>query len=146
MKPNTHPLRKIVGEPPARRLHPVRETSGMLTLECGHMFQFRAAFDSQIPETVECPACGLQPVEPAVPAMTTKLQQLIDLHSSLLKQNSYCYFELGYTRQTMWMAFICTNARELDPNRKVLAKGQGETPEAAADAALESFGSGEGLR
>lgn len=72
---------------------------------------------------------------------TPKLQQLIDLHSALLEQNPYCYFELAYTRQTMWMAWLCSKPREDDPNRKVLAQGQGETPEQAADAALESFGS-----
>tara|TARA_R110002050_G_scaffold243758_1_gene380246 strand:+ start:1415 stop:1570 length:156 start_codon:yes stop_codon:yes gene_type:complete len=39
------------------------------------------------------------------------------------------------------MAWICTNARENDPHREVMAKGQGRTPEEAADAALEAFGS-----
>ena len=72
--------------------------------------------------------------------MTPKLQQLIDLHAELLVQNPYCYFEVAYTRTTEWMAWICTNQRENDPNRKVLARGQGETPEEAADRALESYG------
>jgi hypothetical protein len=73
--------------------------------------------------------------------MTPKLQQLIELHAALLEQNPYCYFELAYTRQTEWMAWICTNARENDPSREVMTKGQGGTPEEAADAALEAFGS-----
>jgi hypothetical protein len=72
--------------------------------------------------------------------MTTNLQRLIDLHAALLERNPYCYFELAYVRQTEWMAWICTNSREADPARKVLACGQGKTPEQAADAALESYG------
>jgi hypothetical protein len=75
------------------------------------------------------------------PTVTPKLQQLIDLHSTLLAQNPYCYFELAYTRTTEWMAWICTDRYEDDSQRKVLAKGQGSTPEQAAAAAIESFGS-----
>lgn len=71
--------------------------------------------------------------------MTSKLQQLIELHGALLEQNPYCYLELAYTKATGWMAWICTNHLEADPFRKVLARGQGESPEEAADAALESF-------
>lgn len=71
--------------------------------------------------------------------MTLKLTQLIELHSSLLERNSHCYFELGYTRTTGWMAWICSNCYESDPNRKVLARGQGSTPEEAAGSALDSF-------
>lgn len=76
------------------------------------------------------------------PVMTTsKLQQVIQLHEALLEQNPYCYFELAYTRGTMWMVWLCSNSRENDPSRKMLAQGQGETPEKAAAAAIESFGS-----
>jgi len=67
------------------------------------------------------------------------VQELIELHAGLKGMNPYCYFELAYTRQTEWMAWICTNAVEADPNRKVMAKGQGSTPELAAKMALESF-------
>lgn len=75
----------------------------------------------------------------AIKKEMTRLQQLLDLHSTLLAENPYCYFELAYTRQTAWMAWLCSKSREEDPGRKVLAQGQGFTPEAAADAALESF-------
>lgn len=77
-----------------------------------------------------------------------RLQHLIDLHSKLLQENSYCYFELAYTRTTMWMAWICTDQRENNPQRIVLAQGQGESPDAAARAALESYvaGNGEGAK
>jgi hypothetical protein len=71
--------------------------------------------------------------------MITKLQQLIDMHSELRVLNEHCYFELAYTRQTQWRAWICSNAKESDPARKVLARGQGETPEEAAEAAIESY-------
>lgn len=65
-----------------------------------------------------------------------KLQKLLDLHRSLLELNPYCYFELAYTRQTGWMAWICSKPKEHDPNRKILAQGQGETPEEACNQAL----------
>lgn len=71
--------------------------------------------------------------------MTSKIHQLIDLHSALLKQNPFCYFELAYTRRTEWMAWLCTNAQEIDPNRVVLACGQGSTAEEAADRALAHY-------
>lgn len=73
---------------------------------------------------------------------TPKLQQLIDLHGALLDRYPHCYFELAYTRTTLWMAWICTDRHESNPNRTVLARGQGESPEEAADAALESFSEG----
>lgn len=69
----------------------------------------------------------------------TNVEKLIALHTALLEENPYCYFELAYTRTTMWMAWLCTNAREADPDRVVLANGQGETPEAAAALALAHY-------
>ncbi len=71
--------------------------------------------------------------------MTTKLQQLLDLHSALREQNPYCYFELAYTRQTEWMAWLCDRPRDTHPDRKVLACGQGACPETAAAAAMADF-------
>ena len=75
-----------------------------------------------------------------------KLQQLIDLHSALLEQNPYCYFELAYTRTTGWMAWICSYRFEDDPKRVVMARGQGASPEEAANNALDSFGNGDGVQ
>lgn len=66
------------------------------------------------------------------------LQKLIELHATLLEENHYCYFELAYARQTQWMAWITTNPREVDPNRKVIACGQGASPDEAASSALEN--------
>lgn len=69
----------------------------------------------------------------------TNLSKVMAIHAEMLQTNHYCYFELAYTRHTEWMAWICSNAREQDPNRKVLLKGQGLTPEEACADALNSF-------
>lgn len=62
--------------------------------------------------------------------------QLLSMHAQELEQNEYAYFELAYTRRTEWMAWICSNHRDDDPNRKVIARGQGSTPQEACAAAL----------
>lgn len=68
------------------------------------------------------------------------IRQLIEAHTTLLEEgNHYAYFELAYTRQTAWMAWLCSKPREDDPDRKVLAKGQGTTPDEACEAALRSM-------
>lgn len=69
----------------------------------------------------------------------TNVEQLIALHTELVEANPYCYFELAYTRTTMWMAWLCSNAREADPNRVIHAQGQGSTPEEAAADALKNY-------
>ncbi|WP_375546331.1 hypothetical protein [Acinetobacter baumannii] len=66
------------------------------------------------------------------------LEQVLKIHEEILETNSYCYFELAYTRVTDWMVWICSNAREADPNRKVLLRGQGLTPEEAAQNAINN--------
>ena len=69
----------------------------------------------------------------------TNLAKVIAIHAEMLQTNHYCYFELAYTRYTEWMAWICSNAREQDPNRKVLLRGQGSTPEEACADALNNY-------
>jgi len=69
----------------------------------------------------------------------TNTEKLIELHGQLEETNPYCYCEIAYTRQTMWMAWLCSNSREEDPRRKILAKGQGETAEEACGLALENY-------
>lgn len=65
------------------------------------------------------------------------ITRFVAAHQKLLDDgNHYAYFELAYTRQTAWMAWLCSKPREDDPNRKVLACGQGETPAEACAAAL----------
>jgi|HubBroStandDraft_2_1064218.scaffolds.fasta_scaffold107132_4 hypothetical protein len=71
--------------------------------------------------------------------MITKdpIRALLAEHKKRLPTNPYCYFELAYTRQTMWMAWLCTNCRDQDPGRKVIASGEGTTPDMACRAALK---------
>lgn len=67
------------------------------------------------------------------------LNKVLKLHKEMLKENPYCYFELAYTKQTEFMVWICSNAKELDPNRKVLLRGQGCTPDKAAKDAIKKY-------
>ena len=67
------------------------------------------------------------------------LSKVMAIHTDMLQTNHYCYFELAYTRYTDWMVWICSNAREQDPNRKVLLQGQGSTPEEACADALANY-------
>ena len=67
------------------------------------------------------------------------LQALLKIHERLLEKNPYCYLEVAYVRTTGWMAWLCTNALELDKNRKVIARGQGDSIETACKDALDSI-------
>jgi hypothetical protein len=78
--------------------------------------------------------------------MPSSFEQMMQIHREMLQQNHYCYFELAYTRTTEWMVWICSNAREVDPNRKVLLCGQGATPEEASLDALENYRKEQGLK
>ena len=64
------------------------------------------------------------------------VRDLITAHSVELAAHPHTYFELAYTRQTEWMAWICSKPQQEDPDRKVLANGQGSTPEEACEKAL----------
>ena len=83
---------------------------------------------------------GSEPKE-VVQAPQDALQSLLDMHAELLDANPYAYFELAYTRQTGWMAWITDkpfHGPVINPDRKVLARGQGSTPAEACAAAQES--------
>ncbi|WP_244097331.1 hypothetical protein [Burkholderia cenocepacia] len=108
-----------------------------------------------VPLLVPCPVCGGEAAghidrlerttispERSVVAADDPISALLELHAEVLEQNDYAYFELARTRRTDWMAWICSNHLEADPNRKVLAKGQGGTPRAACADALKSFRAG----
>lgn len=69
-------------------------------------------------------------------AVPDGITALINAHAELLESNPYCYFELAYTRQTEWMAWLCSKPAEDDPDRKILACGQGNTPNEACMQAL----------
>jgi len=68
------------------------------------------------------------------------IRELIAKHSEELEHNAYAYFELAYTRRTGWMAWITDKPLNggpvINPDRKVLRKGQGDTPEEACSAAI----------
>lgn len=81
---------------------------------------------------------------PAVAVPDDSIRNLIAAHAGMLDANPYCYFELAYTRQTEWMAWICSKPREDDPSRKVLAQGQGFTPDEAASNALAALATQQG--
>lgn len=67
------------------------------------------------------------------------LAELLALHARLLEQNPHCYFELAYTRTTGWMAWICSKPKAEDPQRVIIAHGQGTTPDDAAVEALRYY-------
>lgn len=69
----------------------------------------------------------------------SNLEKVMAIHAEMLKTNHYCYFELAYTRYTDWMVWICSKAREQDPNRIVLLQGQGSTPDEACADALNKY-------
>lgn len=87
--------------------------------------------------SVSCPA----PSESA--AKDDPIRALIAHHESLLDQSEYTYFELAYTRQTGWMAFITDKPLAytvVNPDRKVLAQGQGDSADEACRAAMAASG------
>lgn len=69
------------------------------------------------------------------------VRELIAVHKKLMKDgNHYAYFELARTRQTDWMAWLCTKAKDFDgKDRVILGSGQGDTPDEACRIALEDF-------
>lgn len=73
------------------------------------------------------------------------IRALIAEHAAILAQNESAYFELCYHRATGWMAWITDQPLcmppVVNPDRKVLAHGQGDTAdEACRDAARKQGG------
>ncbi|MBD9406232.1 hypothetical protein IB236_12865 [Acidovorax sp. ACV02] len=73
------------------------------------------------------------------------IRALIAEHAAVLDQNESAYFELCYHRATGWMAWITDKPLcmppVVNPDRKVLAQGQGHTAdEACRDAARKQGG------
>ena len=87
---------------------------------------------------------ALAATQPAAQGMDA-IRALISQHGKELEHNHYAYFELAYTRQTGWMAWITDKPLcmppVVNPDRKVLAQGQGDTAdEACRDAARKQGG------
>lgn len=104
-------------------------------------FHQNAAFASKCPEentpVYLHPSAEIAALRERIAGMEKEaIRSLIARHAEELEQNDYAYFELAYTRRTGWMAWICSNHRDDDPNRKVIACGQGDTPDEACDAAI----------
>ncbi len=81
-----------------------------------------------------------------LPTSFAAFQKLIELHDKLVQEDPYTYFELAYTRQTGYMAFICDRPAEgiigsatYGENRTILAKGQGDSAEEACAEALKNY-------
>ncbi|MDF8363320.1 MULTISPECIES: hypothetical protein [Achromobacter] len=72
-------------------------------------------------------------------AAEAPIRALIAKHAELLEGSDYAYFELARTRATGWMAWLCSHPAETHPDRKVLARGQGSTPDEACRLALADF-------
>lgn len=73
------------------------------------------------------------------------IRALIGQHAAILAQNESAYFELCYHRTTGWMSWITDKPLcmppVVNPDRKVLAQGQGDTAdEACRDAARRQGG------
>jgi hypothetical protein len=72
--------------------------------------------------------------------------RLVAFHAAQLDSNPYCYFELAYTRQTDWMAWITDRPAQGEPgtaayakSRKVIVRGQGPTAQEACTDALAAL-------
>ena len=80
---------------------------------------------------------------PASEQQAEPIAALVAEHAKLLDQNDYAYFELAYTRQTGWMAWLTDRPARGEPgtaeyakSRKVIARGQGDTAQEACQDAL----------
>lgn len=79
-------------------------------------------------------------------ALTDDFARLVAFHAEQLNSNPYCYFELAYTRSTAWMAWITDRPAQGEPgtaahakSRKVIVRGQGDTPTEACQDALNAL-------
>ncbi|WP_208452958.1 hypothetical protein [Burkholderia gladioli] len=94
--------------------------------------------------------CGKQyfaPADAGEAVAPDPIAALIARHAEELDWNDYAYFELAYTRQTGWMAWITDKPLQgpvLNPDRKVLARGQGATPAEACRDALSTVQGAQG--
>ena len=103
--------------------------------------ELRALDDIRAALTAHKPGGG--DAKDAVPGESA-LDALINVHQELVEDNPYCYFELAHTRQTGWMAWITDKplypVQEVaNPDRKVLARGQGDSAEEACRIALAAI-------
>lgn len=99
-----------------------------------------AAWNRRAPSKVQVEAVRADPVS-----------RLLEFHGEQLSSNPYCYFELAYTRQTDWMAWITDRPAQGEPgtaayarSRKVTVRGQGSTAQDACADALAALAAASG--
>lgn len=89
-------------------------------------------------------AAPTTPQAPAlVPLTDDPIRALLEKHRALLDDSEYTYFELAYTRQTGFMAWLTDKPLAsvvVNPDRKVIVSGQGDTADAACADALQKLG------
>lgn len=97
-------------------------------------------------ELFERAALPRDAAEEADEAVTDAFAGLVAFHAEQLDSNPYCYFELAYTRSTAWMAWITDRPAQGEPgtaayakSRKVIVRGQGDTPTEACQDALNAL-------
>ena len=69
----------------------------------------------------------------------SNLTEFLELYASKRESNEYLYMEIACTRQTNYMAWLCSHPKETHPDRVVLACGQGFDVEEACKNALVDF-------
>ncbi|MCH7274995.1 DUF3850 domain-containing protein [Burkholderia gladioli] len=98
------------------------------------------------PDQFEVRTLSRVPADAGEAVAPDPIAALIARHAEELDRNDYAYFELAYTRQTGWMAWITDKPFQgpvLNPDRKVLARGQGATP---AEACRDALGTVQGAQ
>lgn len=120
---------------------------------CGDAEQaaYSAPFTTDVPHCCGDPdtcndPCHPDAAEQADEAVTDAFTRLVAFHTEQLDSNAYCYFELAYTRSTAWMAWITDRPAQGEPgtaayakSRKVIVRGQGDTPTEACQDALNAL-------
>jgi len=71
------------------------------------------------------------------------IKRFMALYEIIREDNPYTYMEIACTKQTDYMAWICSRPREVDPDRKVIATGQADTADKACKQALKDYHSRE---
>ncbi|MFY4709905.1 hypothetical protein [Burkholderia glumae] len=92
---------------------------------------------------------NVAPADAGEAVASDPIAALIERHAEELDRNDYAYFELAYTRQTGWMAWITDRPAQGEPgtpayakSRKVILRGSGGTAVEACQDALNAAAQG----
>jgi hypothetical protein len=139
--------------PEGFKLVPIEPTKEMIQQACsdhgypsGDRTVYKRGYQSMLAASPTAPAQPCGDAEQADEAMTDAFARLVAFHAEQLDSNPYCYFELAYTRSTAWMAWITDRPAQGEPgtaahakSRKVIVRGQGDTPTEACQDALNAL-------